>query len=51
MKLGPNENAFKCLFVFHRAAKKAGLSDEEIKATIEEAKRGDYKHLRKTLGV
>ncbi len=45
------ENAFAIMAAWRRSARRAGLSEAEIKAKLDEAKSGDYAHLCKTLGV
>ena len=42
---GPNGNAFFILGDFSQAASKAGWTDEETKAVVNEATNGDYIYL------
>ena len=46
--VGQDGNAFVVLGLCARAAKRAGLSDEEIDAFMTEARSGDYDHLLAT---
>jgi hypothetical protein len=49
VKLGGNDgNAFTILGSCRRAAERAGLSPEAVKAFTEEAMAGDYDHLLRT---
>ncbi|MBW4595502.1 MAG: hypothetical protein KME46_22005 [Brasilonema angustatum HA4187-MV1] len=45
---GNDSNAFVILGLCQRAARKAGLSQEEIDAFRQEATAGDYNHLLQT---
>jgi hypothetical protein len=45
---GQDGNAFMVLGLVRRAMKKAGLSQEEIKAFMDEATSGNYDHLLQT---
>lgn len=45
---GMNGNAFNLLGLCKRAAQKAGVSDTEVKAFLDEATAGDYDHLLAT---
>lgn len=45
---GQDGNAFTILGACRRAAERAGLPPQEVKAFIEEATAGDYDHLLQT---
>ena len=47
--VGLNGNAFSLLGAFRAAAKKEGWAESEISEVSEEARRGDYDHLLRTL--
>lgn len=46
--VGQDGNAFAILGAARKAAKRAGVSKEEIDAYLEEAMSGDYNHLLQT---
>ena len=47
--LGTNGNAFVLLAKVQEAMRKAGVSQKEIDAVMEEARKSDYDHLLQTL--
>lgn len=47
--IGQDGNAYALLAHFKRQAKRAGWTEEEIKAKRDEATSGDYDHLLSTL--
>lgn len=47
--IGNNENAFVLLGLARSVAKRAGWSEDTIKAMSDEAMSGDYDHLLQTL--